>query len=324
MKKSKEKWHWIENIVNKEILENAYNNKSIPDVANEFNVHKKWVYAALKFYGIKIKSLAETSKLVSYKVKNTCKEKYGVECVFNREDVRKNCSSKDARKKAVESTKISNLKKYGVESSNNVPEIRIKQLNSYYNKSDKEKENIKNKRAATNLIKYGAINYMQSYDASLRVKEFKEKELITRRNNGTLCSSNPEKILLENLLLMFKEDEIIQQYNKDDRYPWHCDFYIKPLDLFIELNLYWAHGDHPFCENDENDLKIFNDWKERSKYSDHYQAACHTWTYLDVLKINAAKENNLNYICVYNNKKEIIFRMNEILNEYKGGVLYLC
>lgn len=51
---------------------------------------------------------------------------------------------------------------------------------------------------------------------------------------------------------IFNVDDIIRQYS-DNRYPFCCDFYLKSLDLFIELNFHWTHGGHPFDENSQAD-----------------------------------------------------------------------
>lgn len=58
---------------------------------------------------------------------------------------------------------------------------------------------------------------------------------------------------------------------KSSVYPWHCDFYIKELDLYIEYQGYYTHGNHPFdIYNNEdkvhlNELKV----KYQSYYNEH-------------------------------------------------------
>lgn len=84
---------------------------------------------------------------------------------------------------------------------------------------------------------------------------------------------------------------------KDSRYPYSCDFYIKSKDLFIELNLHWTHGGHPFDKNNPEDLVKLNAWKE--KENKYYNNAIHTWTELDVNKKMCAEEHKLNYITIY-------------------------
>ena len=101
------------------------------------------------------------------------------------------------------------------------------------------------------------------------------------------------------LINKYGEDDVKAQYNADSRYPFECDFYIKSLDLFIELNLHWSHGNHPFnCESEE-DVKKLKIWREKAKTSDFYKNAIETWTVRDVRKIQMAQKNNLNYKVYY-------------------------
>ena len=92
--------------------------------------------------------------------------------------------------------------------------------------------------------------------------------------------------------------EFKQQY-KSKEYPYSCDFYIKSLDLFIELNLHWTHGDHPYNESDSRDVELKESLAEKAKTSEYYRNALYVWTDLDVRKQRIAKENNLNYKAVY-------------------------
>lgn len=93
--------------------------------------------------------------------------------------------------------------------------------------------------------------------------------------------------------------QILIKFNKDPRYPWHCDFYIKSLDLFIEINGIWTHGPHPFDENNQEDLKLLEKWKIKSKISKFYKKAIDGWTIRDILKRKPVKENNLKYIEIF-------------------------
>ena len=61
------------------------------------------------------------------------------------------------------------------------------------------------------------------------------------------------------------EDLTPEQINyKDERYPFNCDFYIGDLDIFIELNLHWTHGKEPFDVKNKENLKIVEQWKEKT------------------------------------------------------------
>ena len=63
------------------------------------------------------------------------------------------------------------------------------------------------------------------------------KSFETKKKNGTLNSSKDEKLILNNLIQKYGLNNVYYHY-KEERYPFECDFYIKPLDLFIEINLH--------------------------------------------------------------------------------------
>ena len=122
----------------------------------------------------------------------------------------------------------------------------------------------------------------------------------TKKKNNSFNISNPENIFKEYLINKYGEENIISQYRDEDRYPFNCDFYIKSEDLFIELNLTWTHGNHPFNKDNEEDILLLEYWKQKAETSDYYKNAIYTWTILDVKKQKIAKENKLNYLCIYN------------------------
>ena len=64
-------------------------------------------------------------------------------------------------------------------------------------------------------------------------------------------------------VIVFGGSNGIHGYDKDDRYPWECDIYIKHLDLFIECQFYPTHGGHPYTGTDEDKLLIehLKTWK---------------------------------------------------------------
>lgn len=127
------------------------------------------------------------------------------------------------------------------------------------------------------------------------------KSWTTKRKNGTFNTSKPEETMKGLLCDVFGEDDVLCQYH-DERYPFACDFYIKSLDLFIELNAHWSHGGHWFDESDENDLQKLAMWSEKAKEkgSRYYQAAIYIWTQRDLLKKAIAEKNNLNYLVFWN------------------------
>lgn len=133
--------------------------------------------------------------------------------------------------------------------------------------------------------------------------EVNAKVSATKRRNGTFNTSKPEVTLHKLLCDVFGDDNVIQQYVDDERYPFHCDFYVISEDLFIELNAHWSHGGHWFDENNENDLEQLNKWVERTKQrgSAFYKKAINVWTVRDPLKRQFALDNNLNYVVFWKN-----------------------
>lgn len=91
---------------------------------------------------------------------------------------------------------------------------------------------------------------------------------------------------------------MLRQYVDGVRYPFHCDFYVRPLDLFIELNASWTHGGHWFDENNPLDVEIRDDWYMRAvrQKSLYYAMAIDVWTDRDLLKKRTAEANHLNYL----------------------------
>lgn len=151
--------------------------------------------------------------------------------------------------------------------------------------------NNRDKAYKTNLQKYGVKN-------TLSVKSIHDKGEETKRLNGTFNTSKPE-ILYYNMLCEKYGRYNIKRNYKSDSYPFRCDFYIVPEDKYIELNLHWTHGGHPFDEADIADLNTVEIWKEKAKTSQFYANAIQTWTVRDVEKQKVAKENNLNYEVIY-------------------------
>ena len=110
--------------------------------------------------------------------------------------------------------------------------------------------------------------------------------------------------------MLKKFPDTIHQYRDEERYPFNYDFYIPSLDLFIEYQGSWLHNNHPYDENNINDIQEVIMLKEKSKEinfkgheKDLYQNAIYTWTDLDVRKRNIARKNNLNYLEFFNMKE---------------------
>lgn len=166
---------------------------------------------------------------------------------------------------------------------------KIKQINLDYQASltPEQKLAIKQKRAESNK---------NTWD--VHKQEILAKEYQTKKANKSFNTSKPEDCYYELLIKQYGSDAVIRQYH-DIRYPHNCDFYIKPLDLFIELNLNWTHGGHRFDGANPADQAKLAVWQEKAKTSDFYKKAIHVWTCLDVSKYEDAIKNNLNYKVYY-------------------------
>ena len=134
------------------------------------------------------------------------------------------------------------------------------------------------------------------------------KATATKKENKTFAVSSFEDKTKDILYSKYGENDIIYDDYIDDRYSSKCDFYIKSLDIFIELNIHPSHGGHPFNIDDEKDLQL----KEllEIKNDNWSNMILDVWCNRDVKKLNEAKINKLNYITVYsedfNNFIEII------------------
>ena len=158
-------------------------------------------------------------------------------------------------------------------------ESYLKSLNSRFKKG-----HIPYNKGITGVIKQSRETINKRFDTILKHKSY--KKLI------------PEEEYYQKLCSLYSKDDIIRQY-KSEKYPFHCDFYIKSQDLYIECNFHWTHGEHPFNKNNEEDIKKLNEWIEKSKTSKYYKNAVYVWTNLDVRKLTTLKNNHLNYQFIY-------------------------
>ena len=251
-------------------------------------IKEKSKQVCLEKYGVEnISQFFETKE----KYKQTCLEKYGVDNPFKLEKTKINSHSKEAKEKQRKTC----LEKYGVENSFQSKEVRQKYKENYKRKYGVENpfqnEIIKEKIKQTCLEKYGV-------DRAIKNSLISNKVINTRIKNNTWTTSKPEEKLY--LYIKVKFPSVIRQYKDKERYPYFCDFYIPELDLFLELNGTWTHGNHPYDMNSKEDNSILNIWKEKSKEHPMYLAAIKTWVVSDVNKRNKAKENHLNFKEVWN------------------------
>ena len=249
------------------------------------------------------------------KAKNTNLKRYGTEFASQNEEIKKkvqetnikncgyktNLSSEDNIKKSKQ-TKMqrygnpnyvnyekscqTKLEKYGDKNYNNIEQIK----KAWANKSIEEKKDIFHRQSIkakeTNLLKYGVEHYSQT-------KEFLIKSYNTMKKNNTFNVSFEEDTIYE--LLSNRFPDVIRQY-RSKLYPFNCDFYIPSIDIYIEYQGNWTHGDEPFNSENIEHLNRLKEWENKSKYHPYYKNAIYVWTNLDIRKRDIARQNNINFI----------------------------
>lgn len=202
------------------------------------------------------------------------------------------------------------VERYGVPN----PSLRTDVEHVAWNKGLTKETDGRMKKASENHIGVTAWNKGLTAQTDERVKNYIE----ARRKNNTWNTSQPEEDMYKFLVSVFGVDSVIRQYRDKIRYPFNCDFYIKSLDLFIELNLHWTHGGRPFDPGDDSCISLLREWERCSGYSIYYKQAITTWTIRDVKKRDMAHKNDLNYIEIYSKDN-----ISEILSSIKKKFLMI-
>ena len=282
----------------------------------------------------------EQKKQASNKVKKTKLLKYGDENYNNHEKTSqtkllkygdKNYNNSEKQKQ----TCIANNGGIGFQSEK-IKEKYIKTCQNLYNvnngggsekaiekikekwklKTPEEFANIYKKHQNTCLLLYGETSYSKTLEYRKFVSdmvsspEYQEHQLYIKKLRGTINSSKVEQQFKEYLEQNFPND--FEYQYRSELYPFNCDFYIKSLDLYIEIQGTWFHGGHPFNENNQEDIDKLNYWKEKN--TPGYNQAVYRWSISDVNKRNIAKQNNLNYLEIFSDKiNEVIKQFNEYI-----------
>lgn len=252
------------------------------------------------------------SDSVSQSVKETCLDRYGVEnasqSLVIKEKVRQTNTKRFGKEYYTQTNEYKKragntwLQKYGgIGFASKEVQGKLKQqmLERYGVENASQAEEIKEKMKQTNLERYGVEWIFQRDDIqqASHSKQALEKCFETKRKNKTFNVSKPEKELKAKLQELFPDLKV--QY-KSNVYPFACDFYIPSLDLYIEFNGIWTHGGHFFDKNDKDDVERFVKWKEKAKTSQFFANAVDTWAVRDILKLETAIKNNLNYVAWFN------------------------
>lgn len=292
--------------------------------ASNKEVRQKIKNTCLKKYGVDNPRKAE---VVKDKIKETTQQRYGTTSYMQSVQAKNESALRESKKRQT------CLDRYGTEyyvqsaDCHLTLDKRIQKANQtnlirYGVKSALQNKSIMARKEATCLERYGVKNYTTTPEYKIKSKQtcldkygcefssqnvqVKLKGIETKRKHNTFNTSKFEQRFYKALLRFFDEVDVIYQYS-DERYPFHCDFYIKSLDLFIELNLHWTHGNHPFDPMNKDDIEKLRDLKSKAqtKNSQFYDQAVYVWAELDPKKQQYAKNNNLNYRMFYTESEAI-------------------
>lgn len=163
-----------------------------------------------------------------------------------------------------------------------------------------------NKIRETQTNYYGGLGLASksSLQKSLQTRVEKAQGSDQYRNQ---VMSEYERAAYAVLVHCFGRDDVVYQYgltNGDKRYPYNCDFYIKSLDLFIELNAHWSHGNHWFDPTNPHDQQRLSQLKTHRTKA--YRQAVDIWTQVDLEKRAVAKKHQLKYLVFWDGKSERI------------------
>lgn len=153
-----------------------------------------------------------------------------------------------------------------------------------------------------NELKQKVSNIMNTLTEE-QITEKNRKTHQTKKDNGSYIESKAENKIYD--IILTKYPDIQRHYDFDTRYAningceYECDFYIPSLDLFIEYQGMWTHGDKPF---DGKNIPI--NWLKKAGNSNFYKGALKVYTESDPAKRKCAKDNNLNYLEIWNYKDE--------------------
>lgn len=206
--------------------------------------------------------------------------------------------------KKTKNTMLSNINENGL---NGYQQARIKQFKTM--RSDIDKNGL-NKLQLARIKQYNTMLNNIDKNGLNGIEKRIIKSFNTMKKNNSFTKSKSEEQIYNYLLQKFNKEDIIRQY-KSNLYPFHSDFYIKSLDLYIEYHGTWTHSpfnnNHrkPF-KNSVEDIKILE--KLKNKNSKYYNNAIYIWTNLDVRKLNTFKKNKLNY--------KIFYSIEQFLNWY--------
>ena len=243
----------------------------------------------------------------------TCEKMYGVSCVLQRPDIRAASHSEQSLAKMVNTQRNNNMRKFGVASMWERPDVKEKSRN-------------------TNLKRFGTEHGWQTTEEGRkRLKEihldrsYQQRECDTKRKNNSFNKSSKEEEFYQALLKQFDASDVVRQY-ASEVYPFNCDFFIKPLNLYVECNFHWTHGKRRWNDNSQACLDKLNEWKSKSVHSEFYKCAIDVWTRRDVTKFSTAKNNKINIAFIYPKQSDSVYLIhgNEIACSCLDEFIRIC
>lgn len=149
--------------------------------------------------------------------------------------------------------------------------------------NDEERENITNLKSMTSKSWWSTLSDEERHELYLRGWWVKYE-------NGTLTTSGPETRCLEYAQKLFPNTS---SQDVSEAYPFHIDIHINEMNVYIEYQGTWTHGEHPYNPEDKNDVAKAEYWK--SKGTKYYLSAYNNWTVSDPKKRLVAKKNGLRW-----------------------------
>lgn len=160
-------------------------------------------------------------------------------------------------------------------------------------------EQVKQKTKQSNLDRFG---YVCPFNKPEIIKRSHSNEAIIKANNTKRLNNSFNKSKMEDItysILLTKFTSVIRQYYSK-KYPYHCDFYLPDIDLYIECNFHWTHGGMKYDGRKIKCKQQLAKWKEKAETSQYYKNAIYTWTILDKKKFAIARRNKLKYLVIWN------------------------
>ena len=149
------------------------------------------------------------------------------------------------------------------------------------------------------MEKYGVSHISQSSFYQENKDAIVAKIHGTMKRNNSYVVSKSELKMYDILVQKFGVDDVERQY-KSELYPFACDFYVKSLDLYIELNGHWTHGERFYNESEQYTIDFLK--RLNNNQGRYYTKAKYIFSKLDVEKYMTAKKNQLNYLVFWDSK----------------------